>query len=109
MYLLAREKGKIPNRAVSLSTPTTTPAPGLSPTRHGRNPSFPALLLHHSRPLPSRGRPRASLVGSGASDELVPFVARGTCKLGWKNPGHSDLSCGVQPCFRVSVQVHHAG
>lgn len=78
MYLRAREKGKIPNRAVSLSTPTPTPAPGLSQTRHGRNPSCLPCCSTTSAPYPP-SRPRASLVGSGASDELVPSVARGTC------------------------------
>lgn len=82
-------------------------------TKQGRQPQHPHYHpCPAAPPLPTpslQGQAWASLVGSGASDELVPSMAGGPCKLGWRNLGHSDLSCGVQPCLRVSVQVHHAG
>lgn len=101
MCLLARERGKISNRAVSPRTFCYHPCPGPEPDQGS------ALLP----PLqPPSGRHGASLVEKWASDELVPFLARGTCRVGVEEPErHSDLSHGVQLCLRVPEEVHHAG
>ena len=77
--LLARGRGKIPNRAVSLTTPHYLLCSWSEPDQRLAEPQFPSPAgpPAHSRPPSSRhgGLP---LWDGGASDERVPSVARGT-------------------------------
>lgn len=96
MDLLARGKGKIPNRAVSLSTPTTAPA----------------LPPHRARPLASLGLPLKEVGPQMNWSHLWPEAlvswggrTRGTVT---SHVGYSHVS-GCPPRYNMQDEVCEGG